>query len=119
MVGGKGAKGQLSYSATKGAVIAATKFAAKELTDYHIRVNARDFKIPPPSVILQYRLRLSKDSIIMLMATNIAKDLQEKPLTLVCSAFGLGLTWATMILKTKPVMTLPVKHLSTYKLFEE
>ena len=40
MVGLKGAKGQLSYSATKGAVIAATKSAAKELSEYHIRVNA-------------------------------------------------------------------------------
>lgn len=40
MVGEKGAKGQLSYSASKGAVIAATKSAAKELADSHIRVNA-------------------------------------------------------------------------------
>ena len=40
MVGVKGAKGQLSYSATKGAVIAATKSAAKELAEHHIRVNA-------------------------------------------------------------------------------
>lgn len=40
MVGVKGAKGQLSYSATKGAVISATKSAAKELAEYHIRVNA-------------------------------------------------------------------------------
>lgn len=40
MVGVKGAKGQLSYSATKGAVIAATRSAAKELAEYHIRVNA-------------------------------------------------------------------------------
>lgn len=40
MVGVKGAKGQLSYSATKGAVIAATKSAAKELSEYNIRVNA-------------------------------------------------------------------------------
>ena len=40
MVGLKGAKGQLSYSATKGAVIAATKSAAKELAEYKIRVNA-------------------------------------------------------------------------------
>ena len=40
MVGEKGAKGQLSYSATKGAVIAATKSAAKELAEYRIRVNA-------------------------------------------------------------------------------
>ena len=40
MVGVKGSKGQLSYSATKGAVIAATKSAAKELAEHHIRVNA-------------------------------------------------------------------------------
>ena len=40
MVGLKGSKGQLSYSATKGAVIAATKSAAKELAEYKIRVNA-------------------------------------------------------------------------------
>lgn len=40
MVGEKGAKGQLSYAATKGAVIAATKSASKELAEYHIRVNA-------------------------------------------------------------------------------
>ena len=40
MVAAKGAKGQLSYSATKGAVISATKSAAKELVEYHIRVNA-------------------------------------------------------------------------------
>ncbi len=40
MVGVKGAKGQLSYSATKGAVVAATRSAAKELAENHIRVNA-------------------------------------------------------------------------------
>lgn len=40
MVGVKGAKGQLSYAATKGAVIAATKSAAKELAESKIRVNA-------------------------------------------------------------------------------
>lgn len=40
MVGEKGSKGQLSYAATKGAVIAATKSAAKELAEHHVRVNA-------------------------------------------------------------------------------
>ena len=40
IVGLKGSKGQLSYSATKGAVIAATKSAAKELAEHKIRVNA-------------------------------------------------------------------------------
>lgn len=40
MVGEKGSKGQLSYASTKGAVIAATKSAAKELAENHVRVNA-------------------------------------------------------------------------------
>lgn len=40
MVAVKGAAGQLSYSATKGAVISATWSAAKELAKNHIRVNA-------------------------------------------------------------------------------
>ncbi|MFA7116517.1 MAG: SDR family oxidoreductase [Bacteroidales bacterium] len=40
IVGVKGAKGQLSYSATKGAVLSITKSAAKELAEYNIRVNA-------------------------------------------------------------------------------
>lgn len=40
MVAVKGAAGQLSYAASKGAVISATKSAAKELSDSHIRVNA-------------------------------------------------------------------------------
>jgi len=40
IVGAEGSKGQLSYAATKGAVIAATKSAAKELAPLNIRVNA-------------------------------------------------------------------------------
>ena len=40
MVAVKGAAGQLSYAASKGAVISATKSAAKELAESHIRVNA-------------------------------------------------------------------------------
>lgn len=40
MVAVKGAAGQLSYAASKGAVISATKSAAKELAENHIRVNA-------------------------------------------------------------------------------
>lgn len=40
MVGLRGNKGQLVYSATKGAVIALTKSAAKELAPMNIRVNS-------------------------------------------------------------------------------
>lgn len=40
VVGKSGAKGQVAYSASKGAVIALTKSAAKELAEYHVRVNA-------------------------------------------------------------------------------
>lgn len=40
LVGAKGAKGQVAYSATKGAVISLTKSAAKELAEHKIRVNA-------------------------------------------------------------------------------
>jgi len=40
IVGVKGAKGQLSYSATKGAVVSITKSASKELAEFNIRVNA-------------------------------------------------------------------------------
>lgn len=40
IVGQRGNKGQLAYSATKGAVISLTQSAAKELAQYNIRVNS-------------------------------------------------------------------------------
>jgi len=40
IVGTNGSAGQLAYSASKGAVIALTKAAAKELAPYNVRVNA-------------------------------------------------------------------------------
>ena len=49
-------------------------------------------------------------SIPMLMVSEIADDLQTKPMTLVCSSFGLGLTWGTMILKTCPIIVLPIAY---------
>lgn len=39
-------------------------------------------------------------SILMLMVSEIAEELSSRPLTLLCSSFGLGLTWGTMIMKT-------------------
>lgn len=51
-------------------------------------------------------------SIPMLMASEIAEDLRTKPLTLVCSSFGLGLTWGTMILKTEPITVSPINFIT-------
>ena len=50
-------------------------------------------------------------SIPMLMTYNLADELKSRPLTLVCSAFGLGLTWGTMVLRTLKVIVLPVSFL--------
>ena len=49
-------------------------------------------------------------SIPMLMTTRIEDELSSRPLTLLCSSFGLGLTWGTMVMKTKNVMTLPLNE---------
>lgn len=50
-------------------------------------------------------------SIPMLMTFNLADELQKRPLTLLCSAFGLGLTWGTMLLKTQKITVLPINYL--------
>jgi len=50
-------------------------------------------------------------SIPMLMTYNLADELQSRPLTMVCSAFGLGLTWGTMVLKTQRVRVLPINKI--------
>ncbi len=47
-------------------------------------------------------------SIPMLMTTCIANAIYTRPLTLMCSSFGLGLTWGTMVLKTNNVGVLPI-----------
>lgn len=43
-------------------------------------------------------------SVPMLMTYNLADELQRRPLTLLCSSFGLGLTWGTMILRTNCIV---------------
>ena len=43
-------------------------------------------------------------SIAMLMVTDIRKEIENKSLSLLLSAFGLGLTWGTMLLKTNKVI---------------
>ena len=50
-------------------------------------------------------------SIPMLMTFNLMDELPSRPLTLLCSAFGLGLTWGTMLLKTKMVLVLPLNKM--------
>lgn len=40
----------------------------------------------------------------MLMVTDIRKEIENKSLSLLLSAFGLGLTWGTMLLKTNKVI---------------
>lgn len=57
MVAVKGVKGQLSYSASKGAVISLTKSAAKELSEFKIRVNA----ISPGMVATERLKNISTD----------------------------------------------------------
>lgn len=50
-------------------------------------------------------------SIPMLMTYNLADEMTKRPLTLLCSSFGLGLTWGTMLLKTKPMNVLKVNYI--------
>lgn len=59
---------------------------------------------------LQEYGNLGGASIPMLMVSEIAEELKTKPLTLVCSSFGLGLTWGTMVIKTKQVSVFPVNY---------
>ena len=49
-------------------------------------------------------------SIPMLMTYNLADELKKRPLTLLCSSFGLGLTWGTMVLRTKEMIVEPINH---------
>lgn len=50
-------------------------------------------------------------SIPMLMTYNLEEELRTRPLTLVCSAFGLGLTWGTMVMKTQKMIVEPVYYM--------
>lgn len=49
-------------------------------------------------------------SIPMLMTYNLKEELTTRSLTLVCSAFGLGLTWGTMVLRTQKMVVEPVNY---------
>lgn len=49
-------------------------------------------------------------SIPMLMTYNLANILGTRPLTIVCSSFGLGLTWGTMVMRTNSVCVIPLNY---------
>lgn len=49
-------------------------------------------------------------SLLMLMVSELAEELSSRPLVLVCSSFGLGLTWGTMVMKTKSMTVLNVNQ---------
>lgn len=51
-------------------------------------------------------------SILMLMVSRIGESLSSRPLTLMCSSFGLGLTWGTMLLRTQPMTVVPLSYFS-------
>lgn len=72
-------------------------------------------KLKLPQEKVPYNLQkfgnLGGASIPMLMVSEIADDLKKKPMTLLCSSFGLGLTWGTMLLKTDSVIVIPINYL--------
>lgn len=47
-------------------------------------------------------------SILSLILTIIADKLHKEPTSILGSSFGLGLSWGTMLLKTKPMKVLPI-----------
>ena len=73
----------------------------------------KKLKLSPDKVPynLQEFGNLGGASIPMLMTTNIAEQLRTRPLSLLCSSFGLGLTWATMWLRTQPMVVESVHKL--------
>ena len=73
MVGLRGNPGQLGYSATKGAVIALTKTAAKELASKNIRVNSIAPGITQTEMMEQADLEKLKDRIDRICMGRIAQ----------------------------------------------
>lgn len=66
----------------------------------------KKLKLPPERVPydLQEFGNLGGASIPMLMTYNLAEELKKRSLTLLCSSFGLGLTWGTMLLRTRQIV---------------
>lgn len=74
---------------------------------------AKKLKLDPTKTPynLQEFGNLGGASIPMLMTTSVAEELRTRPLTLLCSSFGLGLTWGTMVIKTNPMLVMPINKL--------
>ena len=70
----------------------------------------KKLKLDPDKVTynLQEFGNLGGAYIPMLMTTSIEDELRSRPLTLLCSSFGLGLTWGTMVMRTNKLMPLPL-----------
>lgn len=72
-------------------------------------------KLKLPAEKVPYNLQefgnLGGASILMLMSSEIGEELSSRPLTLLCSSFGLGLTWGTMLLKTQPMIVLSINKI--------
>ena len=72
-------------------------------------------KLKLPTEKVPYNLQefgnLGGASLLMLMTSELEEPLSSRPLTLLCSSFGLGLTWATMVLRTQPMTVLKVNKL--------
>lgn len=70
----------------------------------------KKLKLDPEKVPynLQKFGNLGGASIPMLMVSELANELSSRPLTLLCSSFGLGLTWGTMVMRTKPLTIIPL-----------
>ena len=73
----------------------------------------KKLKLPQEKVPydLQEFGNLGGASIPMLMSWNLAEELRSRPLTLLCSSFGLGLTWGTMVLRTEPMKVENINYL--------
>ncbi len=74
---------------------------------------AKKLKLDPAKTPynLQEFGNLGGASIPMLMTYNLAEELQHRSLTLLCSSFGLGLTWGTMLLRTNYVRVIGVNRI--------
>lgn len=103
----------------------------KMLENYHLTISDVDYflihqanKLIVDRIVKKLKLPLEKvpydlqefgnlggASVPMLMTYNLSDELQHRPLTLLCSSFGLGLTWGTMLLKTQPMLVLKVNYM--------